>query len=219
MKALLDQIRHNLNLSGGSTLGDWVTAFSLVLASLLLYFIISRIFKRIGKNSTDNLFRIAWQKFRYPVLALILLIDFIILQGIFPPGEEFAVLFGHFIALALIFVLTWFLIRLINLAREVIMRRYDISERDNLQARKVFTQFRILERIIIFIVVLIAIAIALMTFDSIRRIGVSLFASAGVVGIIVGFAAQKVIASVLGMALGVGILALVGIAGRYLPDK
>ena len=36
-----------------------------------------------------------------------------------------------------------------------------------------------------------------MTFDSIRRIGISLFASAGVAGIIIGFAAQKVIASIL----------------------
>ena len=36
-----------------------------------------------------------------------------------------------------------------------------------------------------------------MTFDGIRRIGISLFASAGVAGIILGFAAQKVLGSVL----------------------
>jgi hypothetical protein len=50
---------------------------------------------------------------------------------------------------------------------------------------------------IIFIVVLNAVAIALMTFEPIRRIGVSLFASAGVAGIILGFAAQKLIGNVL----------------------
>ena len=45
--------------------------------------------------------------------------------------------------------------------------------------------------------ILIAVAAALMTFEGIKRIGISLFASAGVAGIIIGFAAQKVIASVL----------------------
>jgi small-conductance mechanosensitive channel len=83
------------------------------------------------------------------------------------------------------------------MTREIILGRYDIDEKDNLQARKVYTQFRVLERIIIFIVILIAVAIALMTFESIRRIGVSLFATAGVAGIIIGFAAQKLLGSIL----------------------
>ena len=72
-----------------------------------------------------------------------------------------------------------------------------MDEKDNLKARKVYTQFRVLERIIIFTVILIATAIALMTFDGIKRIGISLFASAGVAGIIIGFAAQKLLGSIL----------------------
>jgi small-conductance mechanosensitive channel len=197
MNAMLDQIRNKWSLSGNATLTDWIIAFSLVLLSLLLYFIVSGITRRIVKKSPDHLIRITWQKIKRPVFIMVLMLDFIILQGIFPPGEEYAAFFGHFKAMAVIFVITWLLIRSINLSRVIIMRGQDLSEKDNLHARKVFTQFRILERIIIFMVILIAIAIALMTFDSIRRIGVSLFASAGVAGIIIGFAAQKVIASVL----------------------
>ena len=60
-----------------------------------------------------------------------------------------------------------------------------------------YTQFKIIERILITIVVIIALAAALMTFESIRKIGVSLFASAGVAGIILGFAAQSLIGNVL----------------------
>jgi small-conductance mechanosensitive channel len=182
----------------GNTAGSvWIIALSVVLASLLLYFIISRLLISTGRRSPENLFRIAWIKFRYPVLFLILLIDFIILQGLFTPGKEISLFTAYFIKLSFIFIITWLLIRSINLSREVILRQYDISEKDNLKARKVYTQFRVLENIIIFIVILVATAIALMTFDGIRRIGVSLFASAGVAGIIIGFAAQKVIASVL----------------------
>jgi small-conductance mechanosensitive channel len=197
MNEMLNRILKNWNISGNTSGSVWIIALSVVLLSLLIYFIISRILIRTGRRSPENLIRTAWLKFRYPVLFLILLIDFIILQGLFSPGEEISVFSGYFIKLALIFIITWFLIRSINLSREVILRRYDISEKDNLKARKIITQFRVLENIIIFTVILVAIAIALMTFDGIRRIGISLFASAGVAGIIIGFAAQKVIASVL----------------------
>ena len=197
MSETLNRILNNWNILENTTGSVLIIALSLVLISLLVYFIISRLLLRIGRKSPDNLMGIGWQKYRYPVLFLILLIDFIILQGLFTPGKEISVFTGYFIKLALIFIITWLLIRSINLSREVILRRYDISEKDNLKARKIFTQFRVLENIIIFIVILVAIAIALMTFDGIRRIGVSLFASAGVAGIIIGFAAQKVIASVL----------------------
>jgi hypothetical protein len=54
-----------------------------------------------------------------------------------------------------------------------------------------------LERIVIFVVVILAIGLALMTFDEIREIGISVFASAGVAGIIIGFSAQKLISTIL----------------------
>jgi small-conductance mechanosensitive channel len=197
MNEMLNRILNNWEILGNTAGSVWIIALSVVLISFLIYFVISWLLLRIGRKSTDNIIGIAWQKFRNPVLFLILLIDFIILQGLFTPGVEITTFTAIFIKLALIFVITWFVIRSINLSREVILRQYDISEKDNLKARKIYTQFRVLENIIIFIVILVAIAIALMTFDGIRRIGVSLFASAGVAGIIVGFAAQKLIASVL----------------------
>ena len=48
---------------------------------------------------------------------------------------------------------------------------------------------------VVVIVVLVAVASMLMVFDKVRQLGVSLLASAGVVGIILGFAAQKSIAT------------------------
>jgi len=78
-----------------------------------------------------------------------------------------------------------------------IIHNYDVSSSDNLKARKIYTQFNILERIVIFIVVILAVGLALMSFDEIREIGVSIFASAGVAGIIIGFSAQKLIGTIL----------------------
>lgn len=184
-------------LAENIVLNRLIVATSVILLSLLIYFILSRILARIGNNSHDSLLKIAWQKFRHPVLFLFLLIDVIILQSVFTTGREADPLAGKFITVAVIFCVTWLLIRSVSLARELILRQFDITEKDNLRARKVYTQFRVLERIVVFILILIAVAIALMTFDSIKRIGLSLFASAGVAGIIIGFAAQKLLSSIL----------------------
>ena len=91
----------------------------------------------------------------------------------------------------------WISINFIQILRLLLLNKYDLSGKDNLRARKIYTQFRILERIIIFMIIFLAIAFALMTFASIRRIGVSLFASAGVAGIILGLAAQSMIGTIL----------------------
>lgn len=175
----------------------WIIAVSVVAGSLLVYFIVSGILIRTGRKSPEKTIGKAWKKFRNPTLVVVLLIDFIFLKELLSLGEEASVAVKQFITIAIIFCVTWLLIKAINLTRELILRQYDMDQKDNLKARKVYTQFRVLERIIIFTVILIAIAIALMTFDGIRRIGISLFASAGVAGIIIGFAAQKLLGSIL----------------------
>jgi len=77
------------------------------------------------------------------------------------------------------------------------MTRFDIGAADNLQARKVYTQVHIISRVAEVGISLLAVASILMTFSEVRRFGASLLASAGVVGIIIGVAAQKTIANLL----------------------
>lgn len=99
--------------------------------------------------------------------------------------------------LLFIFAMTWLIIGILKVVKQLIIKNYDVNSANNLKARKVYTQFNILERIIIFIVVILAIGLALMSFQEIRELGVSIFASAGVAGIIIGFSAQKLIGTVL----------------------
>jgi small-conductance mechanosensitive channel len=85
--------------------------------------------------------------------------------------------------------------RAIVLLRVFIEDKYDIENENNLKARKVYTQLRIIQRIMIILVVIIALGSILISFDKIRQLGISIFASAGIAGIVIGFAAQKMIAS------------------------
>ncbi|MDL5513425.1 mechanosensitive ion channel [Arenibacter sp. M-2] len=99
--------------------------------------------------------------------------------------------------LMIIFSITWLILVALKVAKKLIIQNYDVKTSDNLKARKIYTQFNILERIFIVVVAVLALGAALMSFDSIREIGLSLFASAGVAGIIIGFSAQKLIGSIL----------------------
>lgn len=96
-----------------------------------------------------------------------------------------------------ILAVTWLLIGMVKGIRDSIVRRYKQDVGSSLKLRKLFTQVRLFERIVIVIIVILAIALILMTFDSIRRVGVSILTSAGIAGVIIGLAAQRLIANLL----------------------
>lgn len=110
---------------------------------------------------------------------------------------EYTFLLQKASTLLLIFSITWLALMGLKIVKHSIIKSYDVNVSDNLKARKIYTQFNILERIAVVIVIIIALAIALMSFQGIREIGVSIFASAGIAGIIIGLSAQKMIASIL----------------------
>ena len=66
---------------------------------------------------------------------------------------------------------------------------------DNLQARKVYTQVHVISKVLYAVIGLFTVASVLMLFQEVRQFGTSILASAGVVGIILGFAAQKTISN------------------------
>ncbi|WP_456867719.1 mechanosensitive ion channel family protein [Galbibacter sp. BG1] len=112
-------------------------------------------------------------------------------------NEKTSLIVGKLSSILLIISVAWTLIVILRVLKARYLRRYDINSENNLNARKLYTQFNILERIIIFIIIIIAVAVTLMLFESVRKIGLSLFASAGIAGIILGLAAQKVIGTIL----------------------
>ncbi len=93
--------------------------------------------------------------------------------------------------------ISWVLIVLIRTLKTAFLNRFDISIEDNLASRKVYTQINILEKVLIFIIILFALGMVLLSFESIKKIGIGLFASAGLAGIIIGLSAQKVVGSLL----------------------
>jgi small-conductance mechanosensitive channel len=91
----------------------------------------------------------------------------------------------------------WLVIRVIDITSTAIARRYDITVRDNLRARQIHTRIAVIRRILMFLVLLLALAAVFLMFEQLRTLGVSLLASAGIAGVVLGFAAQKTLGNLL----------------------
>ena len=89
------------------------------------------------------------------------------------------------------------LIRIVNVAADTIRHRYSADATNNLQERKILTQLQYIQRIVGIVIFIITAAFILLQFEAVRSIGTGLLTSAGVGGIIIGFAAQKSIANLL----------------------
>ncbi|MBW6499159.1 MAG: mechanosensitive ion channel family protein [Bacteroidales bacterium] len=137
---------------------------------------------------------------RFIAPAFILFLAFFLQYGIEPIGitqEELIAGLKKTGEVLFIMSITLTIIAIIRILKNQLLKNYDISLADNLKMRKVHTQYNILEKILIFIIIVIATAVALMLFDGVRNIGISLFASAGVAGIILGLSAQKALGTIL----------------------
>jgi small-conductance mechanosensitive channel len=103
----------------------------------------------------------------------------------------------HLNTILIICGFTWCLLELVQILKRIFLKHFDLSQEDNLRARKVYTQINILSKITNFVIIVIALGLVLVSFEAVRQIGVGLFASAGVAGIIIGFSAQKAIGTLI----------------------
>lgn len=169
-----------------------------ILGILFFYLGLQWILKKLGKDPKYLIPKNAVRRISDPILFILLslLIRLPALRRLLGLSDG-AYWFKKTSTLLFIFAVTWLTLNIIKLVKQHVLGRYNIDTSDNLKARKVTTQFNILERIIIFVVIFLAVGIALISFEEIREVGVSIFASAGVAGIIIGFSAQKMIATFL----------------------
>jgi small-conductance mechanosensitive channel len=103
----------------------------------------------------------------------------------------------HATGLGLIAAMAWLAILLIAVTSDILSGRYRIDVADNLLARRIQTQFQMIHRIAIILVVVVAVAIMLMTFPAIKHIGVSILASAGVVSLVVGMSMKDTLSNLI----------------------
>jgi small-conductance mechanosensitive channel len=101
-----------------------------------------------------------------------------------------------------ILLVGWIVLVGVNILLDGTAGRLRMDVADNLDARKAVTQLRVLKTAADTLITLVTLALALMSFPSVQQFGLSLFASAGVAGIVLGLAARPLLENLLaGMQL------------------
>ena len=98
----------------------------------------------------------------------------------------------HVLVVTILLGLTWLAIRAVAAMQRRAVRRHPVDVADNLAARRVQTQARVLGRLAQFTIALVGVSLALMTFPAVRQLGTTLLASAGIIGLVAGIAARPV---------------------------
>jgi small-conductance mechanosensitive channel len=197
-----------ISQAGSRTLADpalvaltWAYSFGVVGAIFWLLARIGRLIEaflislstRADTSWDDLLLPLAGKAVRraLPLLALILG------APAFSVSPALAEVVRNATSLLLIAVVAFILFQIVNAAASFVLNRHRIDVSDNLQARSIYTQVVVLKKVALTSIGIFTLASMLMVFDSVRQFGASILASAGIAGIVVGFAAQRSIATLL----------------------
>lgn len=91
----------------------------------------------------------------------------------------------------------WLSVKIVYVFSDTILTRQEITGEDDIRKRKIYTQLQFLRRMSIIILVLFFTSIILLNFEGIRKLGAGILTSAGIAGIIIGFAAHRSLGNLL----------------------
>jgi small-conductance mechanosensitive channel len=168
----------------------------LILIHLILQFALPQIVKLFYKPSSSRVKR-SIGKFTQSLKWGFFFAVFPIIEPYFSPPNLLYIGRQRFFVVLSLITLTWIIIEFSNVIRHIFLEKFTYDKEDNLRERRVITQVAFIRKLFIIGVVVIAFAAILMNFESARKIGTGLLTSAGILGIIIGFAAQKSIANLL----------------------
>ncbi|MFJ3716090.1 mechanosensitive ion channel family protein [Streptomyces sp. NPDC090057] len=118
---------------------------------------------------------------------------------------------GRTLTLVLIGSAAWLVIRIAAAIVETSYSRYARVHRDAARVRRVRTQVELIMRVVSAIVIVVAAASMLLTFPAMRAAGASLLASAGILGIVAGVAAQSTLSNMFaGLQIAFGDMVRIG---------
>ncbi|MGK5023301.1 mechanosensitive ion channel family protein [Janthinobacterium sp. RB2R34] len=182
------------SLMGGRLASAVTVLLSAIIATLIAMAVHSAsisVLKRLanGRPYTTNMSRLA---FRTSQLCLIMFGLRIVLAGA-PADTPGLVGLSHLANVALIVALTALAMKCIESLSLTIAQLNPVDVADNLRARRLITQARVLTRSAQAIVIILGLSFILLTLPGARQIGASLLASAGVAGLVAGIAARPVL--------------------------
>ncbi|WP_298346054.1 mechanosensitive ion channel domain-containing protein [Ferrimicrobium sp.] len=180
---------------------EYLKAFPALVVALVLgvavAFLIIRFTRWVNARHPNSVRTAALRRLRGPTRSLVPLLLMLASLHYVKVSVAAEVDIRHAISILLVGVVAWGLARLVEAVEDAILYYYHIDAADNLKARRLQTQVRVFRRIIVVVIALIAIAVALFSFPSVRLAGAGVLASAGIISIIAGIASKPVASNVI----------------------
>lgn len=185
--------------SAHATLIDWLETSGIAVAAALVAMGGYRLGWTVARRLTrDRVFSGTVLRFaRVPGRVVAALLALELVWDAAPEGLPGLVTVERFTTLALTIALAWLGMRCVGGLADAIIASHPVTTADNLRARRVHTQTRIIARTIMGLILFVGVALALMSFPAVRSIGTSLLASAGVAGLVIGLAARPALGNVI----------------------
>ncbi|MEU6658719.1 mechanosensitive ion channel domain-containing protein [Streptomyces sp. NPDC046821] len=162
-----------------------------VVLTLLVGWAVDRLLQRADRRHHETPLWGLLRRCRFPYQ---LVLCAALLRGSYAQAElarEHSAAIGQLLSLVLIGATAWLLMRISTAVVESSYARYANQHQDAERVRRVRTQITLIQRIVTAVVGVLAVAAMLLTFPAFRAAGASLLASAGIVGIVAGVAAQS----------------------------
>jgi len=167
-----------------------------IIAALLLHCLAIGLMRRaVGKERPVAMLFL--DRTAGPTRLAICLLAVALVLPLAPLDDEIRQPLSHLFAVAVIALIGWISTRAVDMAAGRYLQRFRADVTENFLARKHVTQVRVFKRVTDTLIVIVAVSTALMTFSSVRQYGVSLFASAGAAGLIVGLAARPLLSNLI----------------------
>jgi small-conductance mechanosensitive channel len=176
-------------------LNTLIVAAVAICFSLLIRWIALALLRRVSKS-----FIFAQQLIYRGGPPTLWLIPLLALQTVWTSAPDDLMLINtvrHVNGMLVVACFTWLALRCVKAIGEAVAIRNPLDIEDNLQARRIQTQVRVLVRCLNVLVLLFGTGLILMSFPPVRQIGTSLLASAGLAGLAAGFAAKPVLGNLI----------------------
>jgi small-conductance mechanosensitive channel len=175
----------------------WFLAILLFCAALALsnvgHFILFRLLRRKEAQSAQPGWGVQRELGR-PARAVFMLTCLLAVLPALPELPfNLAAMLRQALVIAIVVALGWFAIGLVYVLQAATLRRYDLTAENNVRARSIHTQFQLIRRILIGLIVLADFGAVLWSFDDPRiwHYGSGMLASAGVASLILATAAKS----------------------------